>query len=115
MMHSAKAFSNDSSCRGNLLICFTKGCSSPTDLPPSLNPIQLQPVIRMQSGGKEQLLAVFSYSNSTQKPYQQAGSVTQVQSVMVISAVLKGRLIALEVAKSRTGVLGNIRVLALLA
>lgn len=79
-----------------------------TCLPP-LNPVQLQPLIRVQSGGKEQFLAVFSYSNSIQRPYQQAGSVTQVQSVLVISIVLKGRLIALEVAKSRTGVLENIR------
>lgn len=36
MMPSAKAFSNDSSCRWNLLICFTGGCSGPTDLPPTL-------------------------------------------------------------------------------
>lgn len=72
---------------GICLFALQRDAQVPQTCLPPLNPIQLQPVIRMQSGGKEQLLAVFSYSNSTQKPYQQAGSVTQVQSVMVIYCI----------------------------
>lgn len=45
----------------------------------------------------------------TLSPAKQSSSVTQVRSMTVVSPVLKGRLIALEVVKSRTEALRSIR------
>lgn len=112
MMPSAKAFS-DSSCRGNLLICFTGGCSGPTDLP---RPLEFCTAATCYQNAEwvERAVSGFFWFFPTQIPHRNlinkmALSLRSNLSVMVISIVLKGKLVALEVVKSRIGVLRNIR------
>lgn len=62
-----------------------------------------------EGGGKAISGFFFPTLIQHRKLSKQTGSITQVQSMTIISIVLKGRLIALELVKSRTEVLRNIR------
>lgn len=112
LMPSAKAFS-DCSCRRNLLICFTGECSGLTDLPPPLESCSAATCYQ-NAECVERAVSGFFWFFPTQIPHRNlinkmALSLRSNLSVMVISIVLKGRLVALEVAKPRIGVLRNIR------
>lgn len=62
-----------------------------------------------EGGGKAISGFFFPTQILHRKLSKQTGSITQVQSMTIISLVLKGRVIALELVKSRTEVLRNIR------
>lgn len=100
---SAKAPSNGSSCRGNFKISFPGGCSGPAELPWILHSCRLLSECRV---GEEQLLAGFSYSNSAQEPLSRIWLCHSGPIWAADLCCIKGRLMALEGAVSRTG---NIR------